>query len=146
MRHLYQNADKTELIVIDDEGRHTFYPRVATIYGNIGEGTESGGGSSDEPEEVVEPKKKRGPKPKGRRCGNCGEVGHRKETCTKGKEDTSTFEGDPISQSQHADILTAREHDMTSSEIAKEMDIPVQEVNLVMAHGTYKEYLAKRPK
>ncbi len=101
--------------------------------------------------------KKRGRKPgkliRGLRCGNCKRIGHNKKTCpgigkSEDGDDVSDSQekewGEPLSRKQWSDVKIAFVHNMTSVEIAKNMEVDLQEVNLIQRCSTYDMYLGRR--
>lgn len=81
-----------------------------------------------------------------RACSACGRPGHRRDTCPgKGVAMPEDEElGEPLTRKQYTDVIESRDRDMTSSEIADNMQVSVKEVNAVMSNGTYESYLRKR--
>lgn len=172
MRHCYQNADKSELIVIHDDGRHSYvtpYTRVCTLV----DADDAGGGPTDKIIEKAidlgatiathnnDPKKQGRPAGKkssldgkknvrGVRCGKCGETGHNKATCGKEeviKDPDDSQEkswGTPLTRKQYADAKLSFHHNMNSFTIAKHMEVDLQEINAVQLSSNYDMYLGRR--
>lgn len=126
-------------------------------------GVPSGGGTK-EPEDPKPKKNKRGKYA----CSICKKTGHRASTCPQKEKDIDTiideddsdseeynFEAEdinltwspsPATRMEFGRIKISQSHDITSTYISEELNLPLKDVNAVMASKTYDDYLKMRPK
>ena len=83
-------------------------------------------------------------------CKNCGQPGHIAKTCknTPATKDSSQTTAPPpgeLTEDQYNEVIRLKkEGDMMSMEVAKEMDVPLREVNIALFANSYQHYQKRR--
>lgn len=84
-----------------------------------------------------------------RKCSACGKPGHIARKCPGSSEPAAESEkiGQPLTEDQYVEVQAAKsDGTMVSSEMAKEFDVPLREINIAIFSRDYDTYLKNRSK